>query len=401
MSPQPAGTSEKPRLFTFVRQTEVWLISGVWWVIFGLPFLQFCLNVVESTALGQQRVPRLTAAGLKDARVYALLLISTCIVSVHALASAYLVPGLVLGTDVLMLLIYPAMIASIALRHSLFTTLNPLFIGRFVRQMGLGYAGLRVVFVNTLIFLLLLAQTRVAAVTTLPGTLLFTTVAVYLVLVMSRCTGALLHARRQELGLKTVHSDEQENEKARRAEQLERRDFLAPVLEHSRVNRYRQAWEVIEPRLKQDRYATEHLFYEELRAWTDRTLAHKLAQGYLKRLVETSTEHAWRIYEDIYNHEQGNYRLESGETVLRLAETTSTDAQRRIILETLKYFDDDFPQHPKSRQALLLGADLAFHFDELDLAAALFRKVRTRKGLVHASTFQRVQNLLAHHHKGG
>ncbi|XOV87698.1 MAG: hypothetical protein ACFHX7_22540 [Pseudomonadota bacterium] len=409
-----------PPIFMFVRQTEVWLIwlfysiilsgllivarftpvwliSGIWWVIFGLPFLQFCLNVVESTALGANKVPPLTMGGMKDGRVYALLGICIGLSAARTLAP----PDLVILADFLTLLIFPALLASIAMRHSLATTLNPLFMWQFIRQMGLNMAGLRLLLLSALLLTLLTAGTHLPLLASIPGTVLLGSTAIYLTLLLCRCTGALLHVRRLELGLKTMDSDEQRNAATRRAEHLERQEFLVPVLEHSRANRYNKAWEILEPRLKKDRYATEHLFYDELRGWTDRTLAHKLAQGYLARLTESNTEQAWRIYADIQACEAGNYRLASGETVLRLAETASTDAQRRIILDTLKHFDDDFPGHPKSRQALLIGADMACHLDNMALADSLFRKVRTRKGLVQPDRFRRVQNLLAHYHRSG
>lgn len=399
---------EPLRIFTFVAQTEVWLIWAiysvtvfvlmhiasyfilVWWIVIGVPFLQFCMHLIESTARGIERAPRMTWEGFRDLRVYKQLILST------ALASAYFTTPVEYrpGAAALILLVCPAMTAFIAMENSLLRALNPIALAGFIWHMGMTYLLLRLVVTSGLLYLLLLFQHQTTLLASIPGKAFFAIASVYLLLIMARSTGALIFSRRKELGIRTVASAEQAEADEDRARQQARDAFLAGVYEMYRSGRAREAWSAIDSRLKKRRYRDEGDYFAEMIRWEDPTLAHKLAQGYLRRLVREAPELAWPILEQIFDQTDDDYRLDAGEPVLTFARFATTSRQKQISLELLRHFDDDFPGHPRCREALLIGTDLACESGDMDLARALFDKVTTMRGLVHKPTFERCLALL-------
>ncbi|MCB1692968.1 MAG: hypothetical protein KDI19_09390 [Pseudomonadales bacterium] len=414
--PEPGSPSgfEPLHVFSFVRQTEVWLvwlifgalttilvygsarlpsapILMVWWIIFGIPFAQFCLGIVLGTSQGRQQVPAMTIDGFRDTRILKLLVLVSMAVSAVFFTSPSIRP-LILAV---VLLVAPASFAYVAIEDSLSRALNPLRIATFIVNMGATYVALRVVVTVVLLYLLLLVDYRMQLLSSFSGTAFFSFVTVYLLLAMARCTGVLLHARRTELGLSTSFSPEQAEAAREAHEQEERNQFLGEVFDLSRVHEYAAAWKKLEARLKRDRYETEALYFSALRRWDDPTMAHKLAQGYLKRLLERSVGEAWQLLEDILETENGNYRLDSGETVLKFAEVAETDAHKSLMLGVLQHFDEDFPAHPRSREAWLTTAKFACDLGRMEEAQAAFANVTSRRGLLHKPTYDECLSRLA------
>jgi len=228
------------------------------------------------------------------------------------------------------LLITPAVFSSVAVEGSIRRALNPVRIVTFIYSMGLTYVALRVVVTGTL--LLLFALQHYTTVLEPPlGAPLMAIGGVYLLLVMYRATGALLHARRDYLGLKTDFSPEQAAEDNRIRAAQERQAFLKPLMGMCREDQYGEAWQ---------------------------------------------------LYGEVMADSNGGYRLDSGEAVIRLADTASNQAERRTIIEAIRHFDDDFPNHPKSRQAFLAGTQLALDTQDLELAQAFFDNVQHRRGVI-------------------
>lgn len=404
----PSAPFERLTLFTFVAQTEVWLIWAiysvlvllfmvftlpimiVWWIVAGVPFLQFCLNLIESTALGVKRAPRMTWDGFRDPRIYKQLLLSTGLVSLIAATP----PDWQFAAIGIVLLVCPAMTAFIALEDSLARALNPVRVGLFIWNMGLSYLALRVVATTGILYVLLLSQHYSILLATLAGKVFFAVASVYLILVLCRCTGALLHSRRAELGIRTIASPEQAEAAVSDATRRERDEFLGEIYKLARADKLDEAWQRLEERLKRSRYAVEGEYYSELAQWEDERLARKMAQGYLRRLVRTAPELAWPILEDIATRTGGNYRLDAGEPLLLFAEHANTSRRRRIIVDMLRYFEDDFPTHPRRREALLTATSLACELDDEELARELFARVQRMRGLIHKPTFDRCRQLL-------
>ncbi len=401
------------RIFTFVAQTEVWLIwliysvvvfgllsvpsvfLAIWWIIFGVPFLQFSLNLIESTARGIEKAPRMTAEGFKDGRIYKQLLLSSVWVSmVFAIPPEY--QPLAIG---FIMLVCPAMTAFIAMENSFLRAINPVPVASFIWHMGLSYILLRLVVTAVALYLLLVFQNQTSLLSNAAGRAFFSITTVYLLLVMSRSVGALIFSRRNELGIRTVASQEQAEADRDESIRRERQAFLEEMYQLANSGRAASAWDQIEKRLKRDRFESEGAYFVDLSAWEDRKLKHKLAQGYLKRLVKQAPELAWPILEEIHGETGGDYRLESGEAVLEFAGYATTSGQKRVAADLLQYFEEDFPNHPRIREALLVGADLACQLDDFALAKQLFDRVKKMRGLVHKPTFDRCLKLLSGSHE--
>lgn len=402
------------RVFTFVQQTEVWLVWLIYsvvvalfliagthayhwslmmgaWVSIGIPFLQYSLNIITATAEGRQRVPPMTGDGMRDPRLYKLLLLFSALASFVFFFDPEWRPWALAAV----LLVWPAMVSIIAIEASLTSALNPVKLTSFILGMGLTYVALRMAMTGALLYVLLLIDNRTTLFGSVAGTLFLSVASVYLMLALSRCTGALLHARRTELGLLTAASPEQAEQQLKQQIDAERGAFLGHIYALVRADKFRQAWSELETRLKRERYADEDRYYDHLAGWEDKTLAHKLAQGYLKRLVVRSPEQAWRLYASILAAEQGNYRLDSGDAVLKFAAAATTPSRRRLMLDVLRHFEEDFPNHPMSRQAFLVGADLACELGETELAVEMMAEVIRRRGKVDKPTYDRCRRILS------
>jgi hypothetical protein len=410
---------EPLRVFSFVFQPEVlivWMIFGLlisllltisinWymailsfpaWFMTAMLLLNYGIEITDQTARGHQRMRRM--AFPQDGRAFKLTILMVGLLSLVAGApTEYRI--VLLG---LVLLITPAAVAFVALEGAMFAALNPIRLVSFIYSMGFSYVALRLLITFGLFLVLVFTSvhfydTQIPAIIVKAQAGL---IGVYLMLVICRSTGALLHARRHQLGLWTSYSPEQAEQAQAEITRKQQLVFLDGLNKECHAGEHRRAWERLETLLKRNRYADEAFFFSELDRWQDRVLLHKLTQGYLKRLIEQDAEIAWQIYLKVIRETDSEFTLDSGELALKLAESADNAERRRTSLDALQFFDKDFPRHPRSRYAFLLATSLAIELNEMERARKLFRIVQTRRGLISKVRYDECVRVLATGHAG-
>jgi hypothetical protein len=147
--------------------------------------------------------------------------------------------------------------------------------------------------------------------------------------------------------------------------------------------------------LKKHHYSEEAAYYEALTQLQDQRLAWKLAQGYISRLLRRDSMMAWEVFTTIWHAADGNYRLESGSTVIALARSAETRYQKEIMVDLIEHFDDDYPRHPKSREAYLLASEICCDMEDFKRGRQLFNRVTSRRGKISRRSYKKCHQLLA------
>ncbi len=378
-------------IITLIRVEETGIFAFVWLIVFGIPFLQYCFAIMDFASRGNQQAPRMSIEIIAlDSRTFKeLFLMGMLLGAITATPADY--QWITTGVA---LLIAPAMTSFVVLEGSLVNAANPLKIFRFISMMGLTYVTLRILVTSVLLLFLFVADRHTTLFENIAGRFFFATVGTYLLLTLFRATGALLHSRRDQLGLHTDFSPEKNFANEIDSDQQTRREFLVEVYNLWQGGKQKAAWEMLESAIKNDRYNSEAFYYAELNEWKDPQLAWKTAQGYISRLIEVDPEEAWRIYEEVIRSSNGDYKLGSGSTLLALAENANTVERKRITIESLSNFESDFPGHPKIRQAYLTATDLCCETGNVEFARDLFHKVTHRRGLISKPVYERCRSFL-------
>jgi hypothetical protein len=83
------------------------------------------------------------------------------------------------------------------------------------------------------------------------------------------------------------------------------------------------------------------------------------------------------VLEFCYAANGNEYRLESGHVVFKLVDRADNFRRKQILAHLLSHFDTDFPNHPQSAEALLLGAHVTAHdLDDFARARQLILHIR-------------------------
>jgi hypothetical protein len=211
------------------------------------------------------------------------------------------------------------------------------------------------------------------------------------VLMMFRATGTLLHLRREELGIKTAFSAEQNEQQARRRERKKASVFLDKVKAEFKLQGTESAYRMLELELKRHKFRDDAIFYELLKDMADRRLLYRFAGGYIGRLIEAETSRAWAILLDMYGEAQGGFQLRSGSDLLRLTKTAETREERLVLLELMEKFEQDFPQHPEVKGAWLSAAELALLVNDKGRARSHIAKVESAPGKIDEARLERAR----------
>jgi hypothetical protein len=196
------------------------------------------------------------------------------------------------------------------------------------------------------------------------GWLNILTMMVFLGITMTafRCLGVVLHSNAEALRLRVVYGPKIEQEQTRRAHDQALSDFLSKLYVLADTDETGKALKMLDEHLQEDRYKTEAELFARIRAWENPVLAIQAGREFLNRLVaRDDIKTSWDVLEFCYEANDNEYRLTAADTLITLSEHTETFRQKAITAYLLRHFEEDFPNHPKTAEMLLLAAQLTAH----------------------------------------
>ena len=330
------------------------------WVVALCGIVKYGFVILEFTARGRQQVPKFSGemllANFDAGSLFKELSVQFILISpVLAVSDVWLQVALIL----VVLLILPAVYYYVGVENNFFGALNPVKLSQFIRHSGFGAVTAKLAAIEMSLATLLFVGAR--DLTTIPAPYLFlgTCIAVYLILMLFRCIGVLLHCRREELGIETEFSPEQEESERRKQVHLKRSDVIYDLHRLSQRDSLTAAWEMLESALNEDEFESEADYFHSVSQWPNPILMLKMGQGYVERLLERNDAHrAWQIFGYCHDRSEGNFHLANGTTVIDLCEKAHRLNHYKLAVEQLGQFESDFPEHPRRKEALYLAVKI-------------------------------------------
>lgn len=355
----------------------------------ALPFfINFGFDIVERTALGYSAAPPFSwspqTSGVRLVRLLLYLSLVTAFVRLIPASVQWVALSFALA-------ISPAVTAFIVFHEPVYQAFNPVRIWQFVSNMGLSYITIRLVTTSLLFVGLYAVRGELDFMLTPGGLAAGALLFVLLLLMMCRLVGMLIHLRRNELGLQTHFSVEQ----AADDELEQRRSAIAEEVTSlslvCRKDGFEAAWSMLEKSLKRHAWRDERLYLDALRDLTDRRLLYRLASSYIDHHMNTEVSHVWHLLKELYAESRGRFRFHAGGTLLAMTGIAQGRDERELLLGMFEAFEESYPDHPRTREALLEGAALAAIIDEDDRARALLARVDGLAGPVDVARLERVR----------
>lgn len=364
------------------------VVAALFYLVFAVFFFGYGFEVIENTALGHARAPAFShsfsGSRRRPVRQVFLLALGFTLIEVTPEPLQWIAISMLLA-------VAPAISSSIVFHETIGSALNPHRIWQFISNMGLGYMALRLLTTSVLLVCLYVATGKLGLSATMEGEALVAGAAVMLVLMMFRATGTLLHLRREELGIKTEFSVEQNEQQLMLRARKEASEFLARVKTEFKLKGIESSYRMLELELKRHKFRDDAMFYELLKDMADRRLLYRFAGGYVGRLIELETTRAWAILLEMHREGLGEFQLRSGTDLLRLTKTAETREERLVLLGLMERFEQDFPQHPDVRFAWLSAAELSLLVDDKDRARSYVARVDDAVGKVDQARVERAR----------
>jgi hypothetical protein len=358
------------------------------YLTFAVFFFSYGFDVIENTALGHAKAPSFsnsfTGSRKRLVRQVFILALGFTLIEIIPEPLQWIAISMLLA-------VAPAISSSIVFHQPIGSALNPLRIWQFISNMGFGYMALRLLTTSVLLLCLYVASGELDLSATREGKALVSGGAVMLVLMMFRATGTLLHIRREELGIKTEFSAEQNERQARRRERKIASVFLDKVKREFKLNGTESSYRMLELELKRYKFRDDAIFYELLKDMADRLLLYRFAAGYVGRLIEVETSRAWAILLEMHREARGGFQLRSGSDLLRLMKTAETREERLVLLEMMENFEQDFPQHPEVKGAWLSAAELALLVNDKGRARSHISRAKSAPGKIDEARLERAR----------
>lgn len=329
------------------------------WIAAVCALIHYGFVILEYTSRGRQLVPRLTwdmlTAQFNARLAKELLFLSVWVSFIFTFEN----PSLQLVMITVSLLIFPAATSYIGLQDNFISAINPVQLFQFIRHMGFGPVSVKLLVIESILAALLFLGIQQGPTASFFSLFLGTFAAVYLILMLFRCIGVLLHSRRKELGLLTEFSPEQVD--AERQDQVDskRSDIFFDLHGLSQRGNTKKAWQMLEAALQENEYQSEAEYFHRISEWDNPLLLLKMAQGYIDRLLKSNDMHtAWQIFESCHNRSQGKFQLSSGKSVIDLCKHAYSRDHSKIAVAHLGHFQKDFPKHPGLKDALYLAVQI-------------------------------------------
>ena len=316
-------------------------------------FIGYLFVIVDYTTQGYQEIPKLSANLLTTERsrlIKELILIAFFVSLFLVFDNPYWKLFFVISG----LVIFPVSTAVIIMEESLVSAVNPVKWVGIVMDLEADS-----VFVQ---YLLIQGLTLFAGYVALFVDLGFfnlitMTILVMLLLTLFRSLGVLLHSNAETLGIPVRFGKQIEDEQLKAAQERAFSEFSSELYKLSSGGNVKDAWDLLEERLKKDKYATEADYFARLHNYDNPVLAVKAGQGYTERLVlKGDFRTAWNVLEFCYPANNNKYRLTSSNVILQLMAKAESNLQKAIVVSLLSHFEEDFPEHPRRSEALLVAA---------------------------------------------
>jgi len=357
-------------------------------------FFGYLFVIADFTTLGYQTIPNASPNLMQTerGRLFKVAVITAAFLTFFLLIDSAL-PRLIYLFSCLIL--FPLALSVLILESSLFSALNPIK----------WFAVLAGVKMDSSIFQFILLQGLALFMAYIAlfqsfGLLNLVTMAFFLAIMMTlfRSLGVVLHSNADALGLKVQYSKEVEAQQARRADDKALSDFCDVLHKLCGVEENEKAWQLLKDKLQQDKFESEADIFHRLRHWHRPKLAVKAGQAYIERLVARQDYRvAWQVLNFCFDNNNQDYKLESASTLLDLSTQAETFKQKTIIVNMLKFFEEDYPKHPKTAEALLTAARIsADDLDDFTTAKTIMLNLsRNYPAIRSDQTYQTLRKILA------
>lgn len=357
-------------------------------------FLGYLFVIVDYTAQGYQKIPIMSANLLSTGRsrfFKELVLISFFFSLFFVSNNPYWQVSFVLASN----LLFPMATSVVIMEESLVSALNPLkwigvlmdikadatFVAYFVIQTGTIFLAYIAVFVDLGWFNLITMMAFVMAMMT-----------------VFRSIGIALHSNAESLGIGVQYGKQVEEQQVQQAKDKELSVFVTSLYKLSNSSQMDKAWLSLERRVRDDGYKTEADLFARLCGWDNVRLAVKAGQGFIERLVAREDYRTtWNVLEFCYTANRNEYRLLSAGTVLELSARAETREQIEIMVYLLGRFEEDFPNHPRTGEALLIASQFYAHdLNDFEGAREIMARLHAEHPEIHASkTYQALSGILS------
>ncbi len=357
-------------------------------------FLGYLFIIVDYTAQGYQKIPMMSANLLSTGRsrfFKELVLVSFFFSLFFVSKNPYWQVSFVLASS----LLFPVATSVIIMEESLVSALNPLkwigvlmdikadatFMTYFAIQAGTIFLAYIALFVDFGWFNLVTMMAFVMAMMT-----------------VFRSIGVALHHNADSLGFGVQYGKQVEDQQVQQAKDKELSVFVTTLYKLSNSGQMDKAWLSLETRIQDDGYKTEADLFVHLRGWDNVRLAVKAGQGFIERLVAREDYRTtWHVLEFCYAANRNKYRLLVAGTVLELSARAETRKQIEIMVYLLGRFEEDFPNHPRTGEALLKASQFYAHdLDDFEGAREIMARLNVQYPEIHASkTYQALRGILS------
>jgi hypothetical protein len=345
----------------------IMVVRSVGAIYLTVAFL-FCylFIILDYTARGYQTPPKLSGDLLttnKGRFIKSLAIASFFAALIYANLSSPVLLGLMV---MLTLLFLPVSLCIIAIQDAFLSALNPLNWMVFFRDIEFDKSVAQ--------YFLILGMT-VAAGSLLTKNfswfnLLTVSAVVFSLILLFRSLGVVLHTHASTLGLSVRFGPQVEARQVAESERRALSEFSLSLFQQVEVNRIEEAWDTYRMQLTADKFASEDALWDIIHKWQSPKLAILAGRGYIDRLLnQQRSREAWDVLRYCFENNQNEYRLSNGDVTLTMMDTTSTSQERRICAELLRFFDKDFPAHPRVSDALLKAVEIMI-IDANDLIGA-------------------------------
>jgi hypothetical protein len=331
-----------------------------------LLFFGYLFVILDFTSRGHQQPPLLSASLLQSAKGP---LFKECLLVSTLLALIYLIdqPYWQLTISISMLILLPVATSLLVVYDSLIAALNPLNWFEVIRHIKMGPRLVQYLLLSTA---LAMSCWLVVSQHWGWGNPLKLWVCLASFMLVFRCFGALLHDNADALGLDVNFSVAHSAAQAYAAQDKDVADFLFGLHKLASSTRLTEAAVQLAGRLKAEKYRREGYYFDVLAQWENKDLAVRAGVGYVDRLVAAGEmARAWTVLAFCFAADKGRVETGRSATVFMLAQSPRQIEQNIILWHLLQNFEKDFPNHPRTGEALLLAAKVAL-LDMHDRAGA-------------------------------
>lgn len=313
-------------------------------------FFCYLFIILDFTARGYQTPPKLSGDLLTTNKMRFIKSLAIASLFASLIYTASSSPVMLGFMVVLTFLFLPVSLCIIAIQDTFLNAMNPLNWFVFFRDIELDKSVAQ--------YFLILGLTVAIGSLLMRNfswfNLLTMTAVVFSMILLFRSLGVVLHTHAANIGLSVRFGPQVEARQRAESEQQSLSDFGLSLYQQVEVNRIEEAWEAYQQHIAASKFASEDALWELVQQWPNAKLGLLAGQGYIDRLLKQQRSgDAWNVLRYCYKNNQNEYRLASGDSTLRMADAAITSQERIISAELLRYFDKDFPGHPRTSEALL------------------------------------------------